>query len=100
MRFGTFVPQGWRLDLMQVAPGHEQYRVMRECALRAERAGYHSLWLYDHFHTVPDALPEACSKKPRCASDSWTKPCRSSKACGRWKPISSRAGTIGLGWAK
>lgn len=60
MQFGAFVPQGWRLDLMQVAPGYQQYQAMRDCALRAEKAGYHSLWLYDHFHTVPDALPEAC----------------------------------------
>lgn len=60
MKFGAFVPQGWRLDLMQVPPGPAQYQAMKDCALRAEKAGYHSLWLYDHFHTVPDALPQAC----------------------------------------
>ena len=60
MKFGAFVPQGWRLDLMQIPAGHAQYQAMKQCALRAEKAGYESLWLYDHFHTVPDALPEAC----------------------------------------
>ena len=60
MNFGTFVAQGWRLDLIQVAGGHEKYQAMKSCALRAERAGYDSIWLYDHFHTVPDAELEAC----------------------------------------
>ena len=60
MQFGTFVPQGWRLDLVQVQGDHNKYQAMKECALRAERSGYDSIWLYDHFHTVPDAELEAC----------------------------------------
>lgn len=60
MNFGTFVPQGWRLDLAHITPGFEQYTAMRAVARRAETAGYRSIWLYDHFHTVPDARPEAC----------------------------------------
>lgn len=60
MHFGVFVPQGWRLDLAMLPPGFPQYQAMKDCALRAERAGYRHLWLYDHFHTVPEALPEAC----------------------------------------
>lgn len=60
MKFGTFVPQGWRLDLVQIEGAHQKYQTMKECALRAERAGYDSIWLYDHFHTVPDAELEAC----------------------------------------
>lgn len=60
MKFGTFVPQGWRLDLMQIQGAHQKYQTMKECALRAEQAGYDSIWLYDHFHTVPDAELEAC----------------------------------------
>ncbi|MGE0487967.1 MAG: TIGR03560 family F420-dependent LLM class oxidoreductase [Vulcanimicrobiota bacterium] len=59
MRFGAFTPQGWRLDLVDVEPGFPQYVRMREVALEAERLGYDSVWLYDHFHTVPEALPEA-----------------------------------------
>jgi len=60
MNFGTFVPQGWRLDLIQVKGAHEKYQAMRSCTVRAEQAGYDSIWLYDHFHTVPDAELEAC----------------------------------------
>lgn len=59
MKFGAFVPQGWRLDLTHVEPGFPQYQAMRDVARRAEKAGYAGLWLYDHFHTVPDAVPEA-----------------------------------------
>lgn len=59
MKFGAFVPQGWRLDLTRVEPGFPQYRAMRDVALRLEKAGYDGLWLYDHFHTIPDARPEA-----------------------------------------
>ncbi len=57
MRFGAFVPQGWRLDLVGEA---HPYQAMKATALRLEALGYESLWLYDHLHTVPDAVPEAC----------------------------------------
>lgn len=59
MRFGAFAPQGWRLDLVGQGDGHSQYLKMREVALRLERLGYDSVWLYDHFHTIPEARPEA-----------------------------------------
>ena len=32
---------------------------MRDTALKIEKLGYESVWLYDHFHTVPDAKTEA-----------------------------------------
>lgn len=32
---------------------------MREIALRIEELGFASLWLYDHFHTIPEARSEA-----------------------------------------
>jgi F420-dependent oxidoreductase-like protein len=52
MRFGGMVPQGWRMDLQGV-PVEEQWPVMLDAAERMERAGYESVWVYDHFHTVP-----------------------------------------------
>jgi F420-dependent oxidoreductase-like protein len=58
MKFGAFVPQGWRLDLARVEPGRPQYLAMRDVALRLEKAGYDGLWLYDHFHTIPEARLE------------------------------------------
>jgi F420-dependent oxidoreductase-like protein len=52
MHFGTFVPQGWRIDLAGIAP-HDQWPTMQRIALQAERLGFDSIWVYDHFHTVP-----------------------------------------------
>lgn len=59
MKFGAFAPQGWRLDLLGHQDGYHEYLAMREGALRLERLGYDSLWLYDHFHTVPEPKTEA-----------------------------------------
>lgn len=59
MKFGAFTPQGWRLDLLGFDNGFQQYRAMRDGALRLEKLGFESAWLYDHFHTVPEAKLEA-----------------------------------------
>lgn len=59
MRFGLFVPQGWRLDLVGIDPA-DQWSVMRDFALRADQgSAWDSLWVYDHFHTVPVPTEEA-----------------------------------------
>ncbi|MDH6281161.1 LLM class F420-dependent oxidoreductase [Prescottella agglutinans] len=58
MRFGLFVPQGWRLDLVGIDPAN-QWPVMRDLALRADRGPWDSIWVYDHFHTVPAPTDEA-----------------------------------------
>ena len=59
MRFGIFIPQGWRLDLVGIEPG-AQWGVMRGLAQRADAADvWESLWVYDHFHTVPVPTEEA-----------------------------------------
>ncbi len=52
MRFGAFVPQGWRLDLVDIARSNH-WPVMLDVARTIEQAGYESLWVFDHFHTVP-----------------------------------------------
>jgi F420-dependent oxidoreductase-like protein len=52
MRAGVFVPQGWRLDLAGI-PVDQHWAVISAVASRAEQAGYESIWVYDHFHTVP-----------------------------------------------
>jgi F420-dependent oxidoreductase-like protein len=52
MRFGAFVPQGWRLDLVGIDRA-DQWDTMLEVAKTIESSGYESLWVYDHFHTVP-----------------------------------------------
>ncbi len=52
MRFGAFVPQGWRLDLGGI-PIEQHWDTMKSVAVTIERSGYESLFVYDHFHTVP-----------------------------------------------
>jgi F420-dependent oxidoreductase-like protein len=60
MRFGLFVPQGWRLDLVGIDPS-AQWDVMRGLAEHADRGdAWESVWVYDHFHTVPEPTDEAC----------------------------------------
>jgi F420-dependent oxidoreductase-like protein len=53
LQFGVFVPQGWRMDLVGIPDPIEAYETMTRVAQEAERLGYHSIWLFDHFHTVP-----------------------------------------------
>jgi len=52
MRFGTFVPQGWKGDLDGV-PADQQWDRILAFARVIEGAGYDSIWVYDHFHTYP-----------------------------------------------
>jgi F420-dependent oxidoreductase-like protein len=58
MRFGLFIPQGWRLDLVGIEP-ENHWTVMRDLATYADRSAWDSLWVYDHFHTVPVPTGEA-----------------------------------------
>jgi F420-dependent oxidoreductase-like protein len=58
MRFGLFVPQGWRLDLTGIDPA-EQWTTMLEVARAAENGPFESIWVYDHFHTTPVPTQEA-----------------------------------------
>lgn len=59
MRFGLFIPQGWRLDLVGIEP-RDQWRVMSELATYVDTGDvWDSLWVYDHFHTVPVPTAEA-----------------------------------------
>jgi F420-dependent oxidoreductase-like protein len=52
MRFGMFIPQGWRHDLVGIDPA-EQWAAMSAVAAHADQGPWDSLWVYDHFHTVP-----------------------------------------------
>jgi F420-dependent oxidoreductase-like protein len=52
-KFGTIVPQGWRLDLTHIPDPIDKYEHMTRYAREAERLGFDSIWVYDHFHTVP-----------------------------------------------
>ncbi len=54
VRFGVFVPQGWRMDLQEIADPVEQYEAMTRVAKAADALpAYDSIWVYDHFHPIP-----------------------------------------------
>ncbi|WP_425955010.1 LLM class F420-dependent oxidoreductase [Xylanimonas sp. McL0601] len=65
MRFGYFIPQGWRHDLTEVAP-ENHWETMRSLLQHADTAttpdgsfAFDSVWVYDHFHTVPAPTEQA-----------------------------------------
>ncbi len=52
--FGVFVPQGWKMDLTEIQDPVEQYEAMTDSGRKAEELGFDSVWVFDHFHTVPE----------------------------------------------
>jgi len=58
MRFGLFVPQGWRLDLAGIDT-KDHWATMLSVAQAAEDGPFESIWVFDHFHTVPVPTHEA-----------------------------------------
>ncbi len=54
MTFGSFVPQGWRMDLTAISDPIEQFEAMTGVAKAADAGPWDSIWVYDHFHTVPE----------------------------------------------
>jgi F420-dependent oxidoreductase-like protein len=69
MRFGLFIPQGWRQDLTGIDPA-QHWEAMHSLARRADTTfageglpgaqhAWESIWVFDHFHTVPEPTEEA-----------------------------------------
>lgn len=59
LRWGAFVPQGWKLEYTGVGAA-DAWHQSRRIALLAEEIGYDHLWVYDHVETVPRREPEVC----------------------------------------
>lgn len=59
MELGVLVPQGWRLDLMGVEGDRAKWDTFTRVSRALDRAGWDSLWVYDHFHTFPRKEVEA-----------------------------------------
>jgi F420-dependent oxidoreductase-like protein len=57
MKVGVIVPQGWTGEYAGVEPVYAWRRTV-ETARDAERLGFDSIWLFDHFHTVPEPTDE------------------------------------------
>ncbi len=52
MKIGVIVPQGWTGEYKSWSPADAWART-RAIAGQAEALGFESLWVFDHFHTVP-----------------------------------------------
>jgi F420-dependent oxidoreductase-like protein len=57
MRIGIIAPQGWTGEYDGWQPERAWARTV-EVAQQAERLGFESVWLFDHFHTVPRPTDE------------------------------------------
>ncbi|HEV3227018.1 MAG TPA: LLM class flavin-dependent oxidoreductase, partial [Acidimicrobiales bacterium] len=64
LRFGAFVPQGWKLELSGLKAA-EAWATAKDVARKAEAAGYDHLWVYDHVETVP-------RREPTHVFEAWT----------------------------
>ena len=51
--FGIFIPQGWKMELVSIPEPTDKWKKTVEVAQLAERLGFDSIWVYDHFHNVP-----------------------------------------------
>ena len=59
LQFGLLVPQGWTMELAGITDPVEAYETMTRVAQTAEEVGFASVWLVDHFHTIPQPSQEA-----------------------------------------
>ena len=58
-KFGVFVPQGWKMDLDEIDDPVAKYAAMTAVAKAADaEPTIDSIWVYDHFHTVPEPTLE------------------------------------------
>jgi F420-dependent oxidoreductase-like protein len=57
--FGAFLPQGWKMELSAIDAAADKWAKAVEIAELAERLGYDTLFVYDHFHNVPRPAHEA-----------------------------------------
>lgn len=57
MQVGLMVPQGWKHEYDGWDPAAAWARSV-ELAEHAEALGFESLWVFDHFHTIPDPTDE------------------------------------------
>ena len=57
MDVGLIIPQGWKGEYDGWDPGEAWHRTV-ELAEHAEAIGFESIWVFDHFHTVPEPTDE------------------------------------------
>ncbi len=59
MIFGTFIPQGWKMELAGIPDDQDKWAATMHVARLADELGYDSIWVYDHVHNVPVPANEA-----------------------------------------
>ena len=57
MQVGVITPQGWKGEYAGWDPARAWDRTV-ELARHAEDVGFESIWVFDHFHTVPEPTDE------------------------------------------
>jgi len=57
MKVGLIVPQGWTGEYTGMSAA-DAWKQTVDVARRADRIGFDSLWLFDHFHTTPEPTDE------------------------------------------
>ncbi len=57
VKVGLMAPQGWKHEYDGWDPAAAWARTL-ELAVHAEATGFESLWVFDHFHTVPEPTDE------------------------------------------
>ncbi len=57
MKLGVIVPQGWSGEYAGWEPARAWARTVA-VAQQADRLGFESIWLFDHFHTTPKPMDE------------------------------------------
>src|SRR5712675_2113618 len=58
MKYSAELPNGWKMNLAAVKDPVEAYETMTNVAKAADEDGYESIWMVDHFHTVPTPSQE------------------------------------------
>lgn len=58
MKYGVGIALGWTMDLASIKDPIEAYEATTRVAQTADELGYDSVWLVDHFHTIPEPTQE------------------------------------------
>jgi F420-dependent oxidoreductase-like protein len=58
MKYSAELPNGWKMNLATIKDPVEAYETMTTVAKAADETGYESVWMVDHFHTVPTPSQE------------------------------------------
>src|SRR6266496_1936018 len=91
MKYSVEIPNGWKMNLAMIKDPVEAYEAMTNVAKAADEDGYESIWMVDHFHTVPTPSQEVTfetwmSLAARRSHSSWSRSMAMPAMClGTWR---------------